>query len=290
MKFLVLGSMNIDNTFSVDHIVREGETISSKSFSRSAGGKGANQASSLAKAGADVFFAGKCGEDGIWILSLLKSYSVDVSLSVVGKCNTGSAMIQVDKSGQNSIVLDSGGNRLWKKEEILSILSHFEKGDVIVLQNEINLISFIIEKAKERGMVVVLNPSPFDEIIDTLPLSLVDWFFVNEIEGKAMTGKGDFSEILSELKKLYPDASIVLTCGKKGAYAVRRGKKSHQEIIDYPVVDTTGAGDTFTGYFLSSFYGGKTIDESLYIASKASGIAVSRKGAMEAIPVCSDVL
>lgn len=290
MRFLVLGSMNIDNTFSVEHIVKEGETISSRGMSKSAGGKGANQAASLAKADSDVYFAGKCGPDGRWILDLLKTYGVDVSLSIVGECNTGMAMIQVDDRGQNSIVLDAGGNRLWKEKEVKEILSSFSDGDVIVLQNEVNLLSFIIEEAKKRGMIVVLNPSPFDSTIGSLPLDSVDWFFVNEIEGKALTGEDGFDEILNAFKKLYPKASIVLTCGRKGAYAMVEGDVCYQEIIDYPVVDTTGAGDTFLGFFLSSFLGGESAEKSLLTATKASAIAVSRKGAMSAIPFKAEVL
>lgn len=291
MRFLVLGSMNIDNTFSVNHIVREGETISSNGYSRSAGGKGANQAASLAKAGAEVFFAGKCGDDGRWILSLLESYGVDTSLSIIGEESTGAAMIQVDSSGQNSIVLYAGGNRLWKEDEVLSILSHFGKGDVIVLQNEVNLLSFIMEKAKERGMLISLNPSPFDDEIADLPLSYVDWFFLNELEGECLTGENRFPLILEEMRKLYPAASVVLTCGKSGAYAMHEGNVYYQEIVDYPVVDTTGAGDTFSGYFLSSVYhNGKSVEDSLFYASKASGIAVSRNGAMDAIPFSSEVM
>lgn len=290
MRFLVLGSMNIDNTFSVEHIVREGETISSHGMSRSAGGKGANQSASLAKAGANVCFAGKCGSDGRWILDLLKTYGVDVSLSIVGECNTGMAMIQVDDKGQNSIVLDAGGNRLWQEDEVKTILSSFNEGDVIVLQNEINLLPLIIEEAKRRGMIVVLNPSPFDNAISSLPLDSVDWFFVNEIEGKALTGEDGFDEILNAFKKLYPGASIVLTCGKKGAYAMVGGDICYQEIIDYPVVDTTGAGDTFLGFFLSSFLRGESAEKSLLTATKASAIAVSRKGAMSAIPLKEEVI
>ena len=113
---------------------------------------------------------------------------------------------------------------------------------------------------------------------------------VNEIEGKALTGEDGFDEILNAFKKLYPGASIVLTCGKKGAYAMVEGDVCYQEIIDYPVVDTTGAGDTFLGFFLSSFLGGESAEKSLLTATKASAIAVSRKGAMSAIPFKAEVL
>ena len=153
------------------------------------------------------------------------------------------------------------------------------------------LLSFMMEKAKERGMLIAFNPSPFDDEIADLPLSYVDWFFLNEIEGECLTGENRFPLILDEMRKLYPEASVVLTCGKSGAYAMHEGNVYYQEIVDYPVVDTTGAGDTFSGYFLSSVYhNGKSVEDSLFYASKASGIAVSRNGAMDAIPFSSEVI
>lgn len=289
MKFLVLGSMNIDSTFLVSHIVKEGETITSHFRKQSPGGKGANQAAALAKAGAKVYFAGKFGEDGRFILELLSSYGVDTSLSVLYEGNTGSAFIQVDNDGQNAIVIDAGGNRKWTEAEVVKVLSFFEKGDVIVLQNEINQLNFIIEKAKEKGLIIVLNPSPFDEIINTLPLECVDFFFLNEIEAGALTGKSDYPEMIEAFQNKFPNSNLILTCGKNGSYASVKGETVYQEIIDYPVKDTTGAGDTFTGFFLSSFFSSSSIKQALYIASKASGIAVSREGAMVSMPTLNEI-
>ena len=183
MRFLVLGSANIDMVFSVDRIVNPGETISSRTLFRNAGGKGANQSAALAKAGADVSFAGNIGKDGIWLLDKLSSYGVDVSLSNVSDEGfTGQAIIQVDDSGENAIVLYPGMNRNFTEEHIDNVLNHFSSGDYLVLQNEINLVDYAITEAKKRGMRIVLNPSPFDSEIEKFPLDLVDIFFVNEIE------------------------------------------------------------------------------------------------------------
>ena len=110
MKILVFGSLNIDLTFSLDHIVRPGETISSTALNRGAGGKGANQAAALAKAGADVYMAGKIGADGGFLTELLQSYGVDTGCVARYEGATGQAIIQLEKSGQNSIVLFAGGN------------------------------------------------------------------------------------------------------------------------------------------------------------------------------------
>lgn len=298
MRFLVLGSVNIDMTFRVDHIACAGETLSSKGLEINAGGKGANQSAALGKAGMEVCFAGKMGPDGNWILPILSAAGVDVSLVISSDgIHTGQAIIQVDSTGQNSIILNAGGNKTFTESEIDSIIGGFSPGDAIVLQNEINNVSYAISKAAERGLIVVSNPSPFDSAIDTLPLDLVDIFFINEIEGAALAGcfqvpaddKG-FRSILEDIGRKYPKAVIVLTAGKNGAYCLDSERNVFfAPIVDYPVVDTTGAGDTFCGYFLASRALGKDCSESLMIASRASGIAVSRRGAMESMPSADEV-
>ncbi|MBO8435761.1 MAG: ribokinase [Spirochaetes bacterium] len=298
MKYLVLGSVNIDLTFRVDHIVNAGETLASESVSRNAGGKGANQAAALGKAGLEAYYGGKLGEDGEWILSKLRSFGVDTSLSVISSdCHTGQAIIQIDKSGQNCIVLDAGGNKMIDDDEIDSILSHFSAGDVIIMQNEVNSIATMMEKAHEKGMRICFNPSPFEDYLMTLPLSYVDTFFVNEIEGRTMAGwdkvpssDEEFRELASDLLSIFPSAKFVLTAGKKGAYCVSaKDGIAYAPIVDYPVVDTTGAGDTFCGFFLAATERGMSNQEALEKASIASGIAVSRLGAMESMPFGKEV-
>ena len=298
MKYLVLGSINIDLTFRVDHIVNAGETLSSKGVSRNAGGKGANQAAALGKAGLEAYYAGKLGEDGRWILSRLASFGVDTSLSVVSPdCHTGQAIIQIDKTGQNCIVLDAGGNKMITDDEIDSILSYFSPGDVLIMQNEVNSIAVMMEKAHEKGMRICFNPSPFEKSLLQLPLSYVDTFFVNEIEGRTMAGwekvpdtDAEFRALAEDLLSLFPSSTFVLTAGKKGAYCISASSGlSYAPIVDYPVVDTTGAGDTFCGFFLAAVERGMTDQEALEKASIASGIAVSRAGAMESMPSGKEV-
>jgi ribokinase len=292
MKTLVYGSLNIDLVFSVDHVVIPGETISSASFTRSAGGKGANQAAALAKAGMKVYMAGKAGADGEFILDLLRSYGVNTDHVVRSERATGQAMIQVDRNGQNSIVLYAGCNAEITKEEIAATLADFGSGDTLVLQNEIAHTGFIIEQAKKRGLRICLNPSPYNEKIENLPLDLADMFFVNEIEGAALAGLSPQTapaEILDGLVKRFPNAELILTAGKDGAYYGQGAKRAKGDIVDLPVVDTTGAGDTFSGYFFSARSRGMELAESLHIACKAASIAVSRKGAMESVPFAKEV-
>jgi ribokinase len=292
MKILVFGSLNIDLVFSVDHIVLPGETISSDGLEKSAGGKGANQAAALAKAGMAVYMAGKIGNDGTFLLDLLQSYGVNTdNVSVYGGA-TGQALIQVSKTGQNSIVLFSGGNALIDTDHINKTLEQFSAGDGMLLQNEINCTAEIMAAAKKRGMKIYLNPSPFNEKIGKLPLDLVDIFFVNEIEGTSLADlplQTSPPDIVDNLVKQFPSAEIILTVGKEGAYYGKGRERAKGDIIDLSVVDTTGAGDTFTGYFLAARSRNMSLNESLALACKASSYAVSRKGAMEAIPLAKEI-
>ncbi|MDR1318120.1 MAG: ribokinase [Treponema sp.] len=293
MKVLVYGSLNIDLIFSVDHIVKPGETIASGALSRGAGGKGANQAAALAKAGMQVYLAGKIGADGSFLTELLRSYGVNTDHITVCGDATGQALIQVDKKGQNSIVLYSGGNGAIRVEEIEKVLANFGSGDTLLLQNEINCTADIMRGAKKRGLRICLNPSPLDEKALRLPLDLVDVFFVNEIEGAALAAAGedrqDYGAILDLLARRFPSAEIILTVGKEGAYYGRGEYRAKGEITETPVVDTTGAGDTFTGYFIAARYRDFSVEDSLGLACKAASIAVSRKGAMEAIPLWEEL-
>lgn len=297
-KILVLGSVNIDTTYSVDHIVREGETISSTAVQSSPGGKGANQAAALAKAGADVYFAGKLGSDGEWILSLLRGYHADTSLSIIdNNIMTGCALIQVSRTGQNSIILNAGGNKEFELSEIGTIIDNFGHGDFIVLQNEINHIEEIIDIAYDKGLSVCLNPSPFDSTFFKMDLNKISYFFVNEIEAAELAEEeskeasdAGFRRLAEKLSSKFPHALFIMTVGKNGAYCFNSEFIAYSPIVDYPVVDTTGAGDTFCGYFLASLLRNKTIQECLDTASLASSIAVTRKGAMDAIPFASEVM
>ncbi|MDR0657192.1 MAG: ribokinase [Treponema sp.] len=292
MKFLVFGSLNIDLIFSVDHIVCPGETINSSALERSAGGKGANQAAALAKAGMEVYMAGKIGHDGDFLLELLQSYGVRTGHIMHWEGATGQALIQVDKTGQNSIVLYGGGNAALKDSEVPAIISAFSAGDIVLLQNEIPVSAAVMRTARERGMKVCLNPSPFDERIGELPLELADILFVNEIEAAGLTGlpaSQDFETALEKLALRFPKTEIILTAGREGAFYALGTLRARGNIVDLPVADTTGAGDTFSGFFLAARERGCDVRESLRLACKASSIAVSRKGAMASMPFAGEV-
>lgn len=289
MKILNFGSLNIDYTYQVEHFVRPGETMSSLCRSTNCGGKGLNQSIALAKAGAQVWHAGAVGaEDGGLLCRALEESGVNIDYVARREdVASGHAIIQVNQSGQNCILLYGGANQTITVRQVDETLAHFSAGDFLVLQNEINQLAYIMEKAHEKGMVIVLNPSPMDDIIGTLPLDYVDYFLLNEVEAADLCGgKGS----LEEMARRFPHAKIVLTLGEEGA-CYRDGDQilSHG-IYKVPVVDTTAAGDTFTGFFIGSLTQGKDAAEALRLASVASSLAVSRPGAGASIPWMEEVL
>ncbi|QEN09552.1 ribokinase [Oceanispirochaeta crateris] len=290
MKILNYGSLNIDIVYKVPHIVKPGETISASDVQKYAGGKGANQSVALAKAGAPVWHGGTIGSDGLWLLDLLNKFNVKTELVSQYEGPTGQAIIQVSDKGQNSIFLFGGGNQNNTEAEVDKALAHFEEGDYLVLQNEINLTPYIIEKASARGMKICLNPAPFTENIKSWPLEKLDLLVVNEIEGQDLAGKeGSFEETLDQLTNMYPGMSILLTAGKAGAYFGKDSQREFVPIVDAPVVDTTAAGDTFFGYFLAGRLKGSSVREAMEDATRASAITVSRPGAMDSIPYAQEL-
>lgn len=284
MRILNFGSLNIDDVYSVEHFVRPGETISPLSYEQFPGGKGLNQSVALACAGAEVCHAGFVGSDGLFLKELLISHGVCTDYLKEQNAPNGRAIIQVDQKGQNCIILYGGTNRQITTEWIDMVFSHFCADDWLLLQNELNCTKELIEAGKRRGMTVVFNPSPFDEQILSLPLRLVDWFFVNEIEGAALSGESDPERILDGIRARYPKSKTVLTLGKNGAIADDGNEHIFHDIFHTKVVDTTAAGDTFTGFFLAAVSAGKSLKQALREASAASALAVSAKGASVSIP------
>ena len=191
MKVLNFGSLNIDYVYTVDHIVRGGETISSEKTETFPGGKGLNQSIALARAGVPVYHAGAVGEDGEMLLELCRANGVDTRFIRRTEGRNGHTVIQVDRNGQNCILLFGGSNQKQTKEHIDEVLSHFEAGDMLVLQNEVNHLDYLIDRAWERGMVIVLNPSPFDDKLKACDMTKVAYFLVNEVEAEQMTGESD---------------------------------------------------------------------------------------------------
>lgn len=289
MKILNYGSLNIDDTYRVEHIVRPGETVTSRSFERFPGGKGLNQSIALAQAGAPVYHGGCIGPDGAFLLDICHGKGVDTSLIRKIDTPTGHAMIQVAEDGQNSIVLLPGANRMQRKEWFSAALEGFEPGDWLLIQNEINGLCDLIPLAKARGLRIAFNPSPFDERAAACPLELINLFFLNEVEGEQLTGEREPEAMLEAVAARWPGAATVLTLGAEGALFARKEERARQPAFPAAAVDTTGAGDTFTGFFLAEWLRSASPAEALSCAAMAASIAVTRPGAAASIPSIAEV-
>lgn len=289
MKVLNYGSLNVDYTYSVPHIVVGGETMASFELHEYCGGKGLNQSVALARAGLDVWHAGIIGNDGRMLLDACIQAGVHTEFIKQMDVRGGHTIIQVDERGQNSIILYGGTNQMQTEEFADEVLSHFDEGDYLVLQNEINLLDYIIDRAYERGMKIILNPSPYNDALKACDLNKVSLFLVNEIEAAQITGSQNAGSMLDRLHEVFPEAAFVLTLGSDGAWYYDGEQRVFQDIFPVDAVDTTAAGDTFTGFFVSRIAKGADIREALRCAAKASSIAVTREGAVPSIPLMEEV-
>lgn len=292
MKTLVFGSLNIDRTYSVDHLVSAGETLSARGMEAFCGGKGFNQAIALRRAGCtEVFFAGAVGTDGGMLLDALDRNGIDRSHVRTVPGTTGHAIIQVDRDGQNSIIILAGANGAVTPEDVQRALADFSAGDLIVLQNEITCVPELLHAARARGMIIAFNPSPCNEKIAACDLGYVDYLLINETEGQALSGTDSPTGMLDALRAKWPHTNIVLTLGDKGSvYQGCDGRRISGGIYPVKAVDTTAAGDTFTGYFLNEMLICGDPVRALRAAAVAAGLAVSRKGAEPSIPLREAVL
>ena len=290
MRVLNIGSLNLDYVYSVDHIILPGETEATGSRKTFLGGKGMNQSCALAKAGVEVYHGGMIGQDGTVFLDACKEYGVHSDFIRIVDGPSGHTVIQIDKNAQNSILLYGGANQKLTCEYVDEVLSHFNAGDILLLQNEVNLLPYIVDKAYEKGMQIALNPSPFNEKLDAVDMKKISIFLLNEVEGFQLTGEKEPEAILAKLRELFPHARIMLTLGKDGAVYADGEQKVFQPVFPVKAVDTTAAGDTFTGYFLAGLADGLPMEEVLRMSAKASSIAVTREGAVPSIPYRAEVM
>lgn len=292
-RILNFGSLNIDYVYKLEHFVRPGETISSDSLTLFCGGKGLNQSIALARAGADVYHAGCVGlDDGRILLDELKKAGVDTKHVRQVTTKSGSAIIQVDNCGENAIILFGGANRCVDEDQIDATLSCFESGDILLLQNEISNIAAIMKRAAEKGMIIAINPSPFDENARQLPLHLANVLLLNEIESMDIlqSVKMDSYQMLAALHEKFPEAKIILTLGKHGVLYFDGDSEHFQPSFPVQAVDTTAAGDTFTGFFLAGFAEGLPTQKILERATGAAALSVCRTGAASSIPTIDEVM
>lgn len=287
MAILNYGSLNLDYVYQVPHFIRPGETLSSGAMECFAGGKGLNQSLALARAGAKVLHAGNVGEkDGAFLIETLEKSGVDTGLVRRQQMPSGHAIIQVTPEGENGILLFGGANQTVEEAHIREAFAALKPGELVLLQNEVNHLGLLIRLAHEAGLRVALNPSPMQSAILDLPLECVSLFLINEVEAGDLCGHRDAARMPEELSKRFPNADILLTLGSRGALFFGPSCPSpvYQPSFAVPVVDTTAAGDTFTGFFLAGCELGRSLEKSLELAAAAAALAVSRLGAAVSIP------
>ena len=267
------------------YMPKAGETITGKNFMTNGGGKGANQAVAAGKLGGNVAMCGVVGKDdfGKTLLSNLKAADVDVSC--VRECDcapTGIAVI-VLAEGDNRIILDKGANAYLTKEDIDEFLKNAVKGDIYLtqLENPVEIIGYGLKKAKEKGLITILNPAPANKDI-TPYLPYADIITPNESETELFGGRDEL--LKSGIK------NIVITLGGKGyeIYGVSGGKT--YPCLKVKVVDTTAAGDTFCGGLAVGLAEGKSLEEACAFGSKAASLACTKKGAQQSVPAREEVL
>jgi ribokinase len=289
VKIVNFGSLNIDYVYNVESIVRPGETIKALGRNVFCGGKGLNQSIALANAAADVYHAGLIGRDGVMLLDALHLAGVNTDSVKTVEGSSSHTFIQVNRSGQNSILFFAGDNLAIREDFIQEVINRFEQGDTLLLQNEIGGIPLIMKNAAAKGLKIVFNPSPVNQEVLEYPLELIDLFILNEIEGSMLTGCTSPDQIITSMMNTYKNAETVLTLGEHGAIFGCQGQTVYQPAFQAHVVDTTAAGDTFTGFFLAAYMHGRPVQEALRLAARAAAIAVTRPGAAPSIPKLFEV-
>lgn len=293
MKVLNFGSLNLDYVYRVDHFVQPGETLSAESQTVNPGGKGLNQSIALARAGAEVYHAGCYGVGGERLGELLRENGVDTTYLLSTDELQGNAVIQVAPNGENCILLFGGSNQCITDQQVDQTLAAFSEGDYLVLQNEVNDLPMLVDKAFERGMKIALNPSPCNEKLKAVDFGKLSWLLVNEVEAAQLSNGREPNEAWELLHEAYPKLSVLITLGSSGSIAYRVTNDSvetaRQEALHVRAVDTTAAGDTFTGFFIGALLEDMPLQECMRRASMASALSVTRPGAAGSIPTRDEV-
>ena len=290
MRVLNFGSVNIDHIYAVDHIVTPGETISVQRLDYAAGGKGLNQSIALAKTGIETFHAGCIGSDGHMMSELLKKNHVSTLYLRTCDTVTGHAVIQVNTDGQNSIMILGGANQAISLEQVQNTLSNFTEKDSILMQNEISHVNEIAEMCYDRHIPLFFNPSPITpQLLETFPFKYVSCLLINETEAHDITSESEPQSIINYFLSHYPQMQVVLTLGSKGVIFADKESQIHQPAFHVEAVDTTAAGDTFTGYYMGSYLQGASVKNALLYGCAAAALAVTKKGAAPSIPEKAEV-
>ena len=293
-KILVIGSTNIDFTVNVPAFPREGETVMGEGFQKIPGGKGANQAYACGKLGGQTAFISAVGDDGLGDMAVENLRKVHVNTDLIRTAEntpTGMAMITINRRGNNCIVVIPGANEICDRSMIEGLYDEIDRCDILLVQLETPLdgVMAAVERAGEKGKLVILNPAPVPEggLPEEIYRSLT-YITPNETELSRLTGlPADTIEDVWRAGQRLLDRgveNVVVTLGEKGAALINRSCRRMFDSIKVAAVDTTAAGDTFNGAMAVKIGEGCGIEEAIRFAGIASGISVTRKGAQPSVP------
>lgn len=283
MAIFNLGSINVDHFYQVPHLPEPGETVVSDDYTYGLGGKGANQSVAAACGGAKVVHIGAIGANAKWTREKLESFGIESDHIATLDMPTAHAVIYVDMVGENAIVI-SGGANLAQDEALITIaLDDSVAGDFCLLQNETNKVAFTAELAKEKGLRVVYSAAPFDAAKTAQILPFIDILVLNEIEARQL------ADALGVTAAHLPVAEVLVTKGARGAEFRSGGQEISVPAFAVEPVDTTGAGDTYLGFFIAGLDASMDAKGAMTFAAAAAALQVTRQGTTEAIPSLKDV-
>lgn len=295
-EVLVVGSINMDLVVKTDEIPKIGETLLGSELLQIPGGKGANQGAAIAKLRNDVTFLGKVGNDVYADVMLKSMEDSGVDISHIERCNTntGIAVINVDKHGNNNIVVISGANGFVDKDYLQMNIEVFKSSKIVLFQLEIPIDSvkegLII--AKKLGKTTILNPAPARDLDDEI-INNIDILIPNEHELQRLSKVNiTDDESLLEASKLLLNKGIkqiIVTLGSRGVLYVTKDEHSFYKAYKVDAVDTTAAGDSFIGGFTSAYIKGSSIEESITRGQAAAALAVQKIGAQSSLPTLEEV-
>ncbi len=292
MKIVVVGSSNTDMIVKVPRIPKPGETILGGKFSTAAGGKGANQAVAAARAGGDVTFIARVGDDmfGQQAYSGFKEDQINVGYVKTDKVEpSGVALIFVDEKGENSIAVASGANAALSPEDVNEAAELIQSADILLMQLETPLetVRRAAEIAKEAGVKVILNPAPAMKLDDSF-LSNLTIITPNESEAELLTGIS-VTDVESAERAAIALLErglevVIITLGSKGALIKTKEKKHLIAGFKVDAVDATAAGDVFNGSLAVAIAEGKSQEDAVRFANAAAALSVTKLGAQPSIP------
>ena len=292
----VIGSLNMDLVVNVDTMPKPGQTIIGSNFKEVPGGKGANQAVAMARLNGNVSMIGKVGEDGFGqtLINSLKNYKVDTTYIQTSKGATGVALITVDKNAQNSIVVSPGANFEVKEDDIDNNIEAIKNSDIVVLQLEtpLNTIKYALNKAKELNKYTILNPAPAVKLDDEI-IKNVDLLTPNETELEIISGVSiETEEDIQKAAQIMIEKGVkelIVTLGSKGSLYINKEKSMFKKAYKVEAVDTTAAGDSYTGALAVALSQDKNIEDAMDFASKVGALSVLKEGAQSSLPTLEDV-